>query len=119
MVTIPDFDKTAEENIKNTRYRFNIDPFVLIRNPVTTRRAKRNERKGINLVPRRQSHWILYRRDKSKEFAGQKYSVILKEIGVMWQKEPKEIKDLFEALAKMAEAIHEREYKYKYIPARL
>ncbi|GBC04464.1 hypothetical protein RclHR1_00570020 [Rhizophagus clarus] len=117
-VILFDFGKTGEEIIKNSRYRFNMDPFKLIKNSKTTRRARRNQRKGINKAPRRQNPWILYRRDKSREFQGQKSSRISKEISLMWKKEPKETKDLFEVLSKMAEAIHEMEYKdYKYIPS--
>jgi hypothetical protein len=118
-VTFFDFGKSAEEIVKNTPYNFNIDPFILIRNSVTTRRAKRCAKRGIDKAPRRQNPWIIYRRDKSAEerFKGQKSSLISKEISFMWSHEPKVVKDLFEVLAKMAEELHERKHKgYKYIP---
>ncbi|PKY37665.1 hypothetical protein RhiirA4_253593 [Rhizophagus irregularis] len=38
----------------------------------------------------------------------------------MWKNEPKEVKDLFEVLAKIAERTHKLEHKdYKYISGRL
>jgi hypothetical protein len=64
----------------------------------------------MDKAPRRQNPWIIYKRDKGAEdrFKGQKSSLISKEISFMWKYEPKEVKDLFEVLAKMAEELHKR-----------
>ncbi|RGB44171.1 hypothetical protein C1646_778648 [Rhizophagus diaphanus] len=118
-VTFFDFGKTASEILENTRYKFTLHPEILVRNSETTRRANRNRKKGIKKAPRRQNPWIIYRRDKSANtaFSGQKSSVISKRVSIMWKHEPKEVKDLFEVLAKIAEGIHENEHKdYKYVP---
>ncbi|PKK72703.1 hypothetical protein RhiirC2_776887 [Rhizophagus irregularis] len=118
-VTFFDFGKTASEILENTRYEFTLHPEILVRNSETTRRARRNRKKGIKKAPRRQNPWIIYRRDKSanEAFSGLKSSVISKRVSIMWKHEPKEVKDLFEVLAKIAEGIHETEHKdYKYVP---
>ncbi|GBC21990.2 kinase-like domain-containing protein [Rhizophagus irregularis DAOM 181602=DAOM 197198] len=63
-VTFFDFGKTTTEILENTRYKFTLPPEILVRNSETTRRAKRNRKKGIKKAPRRQNPWIIYRRDK-------------------------------------------------------
>lgn len=117
--------KNDEELLNSTNYKFNLTPEVLLTNSTTTRLAVRNKKKGINKIPRPQNAWIIYRRDKSVELRRdiarkkQKSKDLSKDIAQMWDKEPKEIKELFEALSRMSEKRHVETYgNYKYKPRR-
>ncbi|CAB4391794.1 hypothetical protein RhiirA5_496301 [Rhizophagus irregularis] len=118
--------KNDEELLKYTDYKFNIEPEILLSNSTTTRLAVRNKKKGINKIPRPQNAWIIYRRDKSVELRRdvarrkQKSKDLSKDIAQMWENEPKEVKELFEALSRMSEKMHVERYgNYKYKPKRM
>ncbi|CAI2172546.1 19663_t:CDS:2 [Funneliformis geosporum] len=99
---------------------FNLDVEILLNNSTTTRLAMKNKKEGVTKrVPRRQNPWILYRRDKSVNpyFIGMKSSMISKIIGKMWNEESEDVKEIYAALARMAEARHMEKHKdYKYNP---
>jgi hypothetical protein len=111
--------RTDEEIVNTTNYNFNLDIETLLNNSTTTRRAKRLQRTCY--TPRPQNPFILYRRDMAvrSEFVGLKSSEISKKIGKMWKNETTEVKDLFNALARLAEKRHSEKYSdYSYSPKR-
>ncbi|GBB88428.1 hypothetical protein RclHR1_00150024 [Rhizophagus clarus] len=114
--------KTDEEIVNSTNYNFTLDIETLLNNSTTTRRAMRLQRKGeLCYTPRPQNPFMLYRRDMSarSEFVGIKSSETSKQIGKMWKNETSEVKDLFNALARLAEKRHSEKYSdYSYSPKR-
>ncbi|GBC04455.1 hypothetical protein RclHR1_00570011 [Rhizophagus clarus] len=109
-----------EKFVRNSLYKFNKPIDKLINDSETSRFATLNKRNGERKVPRRQNAWIIYRRDKSlsPEFSGKPSQDISKEISKMWEKESKETKELFEALARLAGKKHSEKHgeDYKYNP---
>ncbi|RIA92985.1 hypothetical protein C1645_763454, partial [Glomus cerebriforme] len=110
-----------ENLIYSSNYRFTIDIEDLLNNSTKTRRAKRYEKKRINKPPRPQNAFIIYRRNKVAElkiiFEGQKSANISRIVGEYWREEEKEVKELFEAISRVAEKRHSDKYKdYVYEP---
>ncbi|RGB44170.1 hypothetical protein C1646_678772 [Rhizophagus diaphanus] len=107
---------TDEVLVRNYR-KFNLTYDELINNSQKTRRAIRNKKNGTNSIPRRQNAWILYLRDKSPNMSG--FSP--KEIAKMWNDEPKEVVEVYEAAARLAAERHMVKYglDYKYSPRRI
>ncbi|CAG8438290.1 uncharacterized protein OCT59_013204 [Rhizophagus irregularis] len=106
---------TDEVLVRNYR-KFNLTYEELINNSQNTRLAKRNKKNGTNIIPRRQNAWILYLRDKSRKMKG----FSSKEIAKMWNDEPKEVVEVYEAAARLAAERHMEKYglDYKYLPRR-
>ncbi|GET02309.1 high mobility group box domain-containing protein [Rhizophagus clarus] len=115
--------RTYEEIVNSTNYKFNLSIDELLK---PSRRTRRNiDLIHLNLLtpPRPQNAFMLYLRNKKADgmfkSAGSK---ILKQIGTMWRNETNEVKDLFYALAKLAEERHSIEYpnyNYRYSSTRL
>ncbi|CAB4477433.1 hypothetical protein RhiirA1_447763 [Rhizophagus irregularis] len=107
---------TDEVLVRNYR-KFNLTYEELINNSQNTRLAKKNKKNGTNIIPRRQNAWILYLRDKSREMSG----FSSKEIAKMWNDEPKEVVEVYEAAARLAAERHIEKYglDYKYLPRRI
>ncbi|CAG8508226.1 16244_t:CDS:1 [Funneliformis mosseae] len=108
-----------EELVRSSRYHFNLDIDILLSNSNTTRKAIYDRKRGIFRPPRPQNAFMLYRRDKSSgpEFFGLKSSEASTIIGIMWGAESKEVKSLFDALARLAEKKHsEKHNNYRYEP---
>ncbi|PKY37678.1 hypothetical protein RhiirA4_536636 [Rhizophagus irregularis] len=104
-------DEVLVRNYKN----FNLTYDELINNSQNTRLARRNERNGTNIIPRRQNAWVLYLRDKS---TGRDVRFQFKQIAKMWNEEPKEVIKVYEAAARLAAERHIEKYgsDYKYKP---
>ncbi len=85
---------------------------------MNSKRAKKYMKTGD--PPRPLNSFMIYRKNKNEkpEFKKKDPGFISTEITKMWKKEPKEIKELFEALARMAEKKHIEIYgkDYKYRP---
>ncbi|CAI2172639.1 11655_t:CDS:1 [Funneliformis geosporum] len=108
-----------EELVLSSNYNFNLDIDILLSNSMTTRKAIYDMKRGIFRPPRPQNAFMLYRRDKSSgpDYFGLKSSETSTIIGIMWKAESKEVKGLFEALARMAEKRHsEKHENYRYEP---
>ncbi|GBC04463.1 hypothetical protein RclHR1_00570019 [Rhizophagus clarus] len=93
---------------------FNLPVDDLIKNSKRTRLYRRNQRNvGNKVIPRRQNAWIIYLRDKSAKLKGFQS----KQIAKMWQEEPKEIVEVYEAVARLSVQKHIEKYPdYKYRP---
>ncbi|GET04215.1 mating type protein MAT1-1-3 [Rhizophagus clarus] len=117
--------RSDEDIISESNYVFNLDINELLNNSENTRLAERNRKKGIKKIPRPQNAFIIYRRNKCIELRStlegknQKSKDLSKKIAQEWNKEPRQIRELFEALARVSEKIHVEKYKnYKYCPDR-
>jgi hypothetical protein len=106
-------------------YSFTLPINVLLNNSNETREAKRNKKKGITKIPRPQNAFMIFRRDKAaaikklllSQGKKKKSAEISKEIGEAWNSALKDVRDLFEAMAREAERIHLLKYPdYKYRP---
>ncbi|CAB4391796.1 unnamed protein product [Rhizophagus irregularis] len=108
---------SSDEVLVRNYNNFNLTYDELINNSQNTRLARRNERNGTNVIPRRQNAWILYLRDKSRKMKG----FSSKEIAKMWNDEPKEVVEVYEAAARLAAERHIEKYgsDYKYKPENL
>ncbi|CAG8472495.1 13848_t:CDS:2 [Rhizophagus irregularis] len=98
--------KTDEEIVYSTNYNFTLNVETLLNNSTTTRKVMRlQRRKNLCYTPRPQNPFMLYRRDMAakSEFVGLKSSEVSKKIGMMWKNETTEVKDLFNAMARLAE----------------
>ncbi|RIA92982.1 hypothetical protein C1645_763451 [Glomus cerebriforme] len=104
------------EVVYKSNYKFHLPIEELINNSDNTRLARRNRRNGTNNIPRRQNAWIIYLRNKnaSPELQGFKPKLISK----MWSEEPKEVVELFEAMARLSVNRHIERYgpNYRYRP---
>jgi hypothetical protein len=103
-----------EKIVENYSGNFNLPVEVLINNSENTRLARRNNKHGTNVIPRRQNAWIIYLRDKSVKLKGFQSSNIAK----MWGEEPKEIVEVYEAVARLSVRRHIEKYgtEYRYRP---
>ncbi|EXX77637.1 uncharacterized protein OCT59_008816 [Rhizophagus irregularis] len=114
--------KTDEEIVYSTNYNFTLNVETLLNNSTTTRKVMRlQRRKNLCYTPRPQNPFMLYRRDMAakSEFVGLKSSEVSKKIGMMWKNETTEVKDLFNAMARLAEKRHSEKYSdYSYTPKR-
>ncbi|RIA87913.1 hypothetical protein C1645_877759 [Glomus cerebriforme] len=102
--------RTDEEIINMTNYNFTLNIDTLINSSKTTQRLR-------NSPPRPQNPFLLYRRDKaaSPECSGLKISETSKKIGEMWENESNEVKEMFNALARLADKFHSKPYfNYSY-----
>jgi hypothetical protein len=90
--------KSDEEIVFNSNYRFNIDIIELLTNSKKCRRAKKK------ISPKPLNSFFIYMRNKisQPEYRNMQCKARVKEIGDLWEREPKEIKDLFEACARLA-----------------
>jgi hypothetical protein len=93
--------RTDEEIVNSTNYNFNLSVDVLL-SPQS--RVSRNVTNPNHSPPRPQNSFMLYRRDKaaSTEFSGLKAAEASKKISESWSNEPTEVRELFDAMARLA-----------------
>src|SRR5690242_16804434 len=102
-----------EAIILASNYLFNTSVETLINNSTKTRRAKKMQKTGVGNPPRPQNAFIIYRRNKmeSSEFKDRATTnklakQVSQEISEQWNNEPPNVKEVFYALARMAEKKH-------------
>jgi len=107
--------ENMEETIISSKYKLALSVKELIEN------SKRER----NRSPRPLNAFMLYRKNAvarerspgSFEKTKAKNTEISKKVGHMWRKEPDEVKNLFNILAKLAKSEHKKKYiNYKYTP---
>jgi hypothetical protein len=117
-----DMNGSDEELVYNSGYDFGMDIDTLLDESRTSRRAERIKRKGKGNPPRPQNLFMLYRRSITAKyrplFDGKKSSFVSTIVGKLWKEsESKEVKQLFEAAARIAEKRFMEKYPdYKYQP---
>ncbi|CAB4391886.1 hypothetical protein RhiirA5_349820 [Rhizophagus irregularis] len=98
--------RTDEEIVNSTNYNFTLDISSLLSNSTITRRSKRLQRSNLRNTPRPrpQNSFTLYRRNMAarSEFVGLKSSLKSKRIADLWRNETTEVRDLFNAMARLA-----------------
>ena len=110
-------NKTDEETISTPKYGFSIDWLV---NSSTTRRARKLEKIGGN-PPRPQNSYILYMRAnvKKPEYQNLPAKEKMKIISECWKRESEDVKNYFEACARMSKKIHSERYgDYRFKPSK-
>ncbi|CAI2181097.1 17450_t:CDS:1 [Funneliformis geosporum] len=112
--------KSDEEIVYGSNYNFTLDIETLLINPIKNERAKYYKKTRFNKPFSLQNSSILYRKNKEAQFAlaglklksDEKSEIISK----MWKSEPRNIKEIFNALYRMNKAFHIKKYGNKSHP---
>nr|ANQ32414.1 MATA-HMG [Rhizophagus irregularis]ANQ32417.1 MATA-HMG [Rhizophagus irregularis] len=120
---LPDPNKSDEDIVNESKHLLNCDVDMLAVNSETTRRHEYMLKNRIKLPPRPLNAFILYRRDlmnnpefKDRPAREKKAKKVSKEIADRWHNENDETKNVFYALARIANKKHKEIYKnYKFI----
>src|ERR1044072_4901437 len=104
---LPDNVKTAKEIVSECGYI----PYKSLNNSTTTRRAKRVQKKG-GPPPKPPNSYIIFSSIETNrpEYKGMQAKIRSKLIAEKWHNLPKEVKDNYDAGARVAKEIHAKKY---------
>ncbi|CAB4409207.1 unnamed protein product [Rhizophagus irregularis] len=120
---LPDPNKSDEDIVNESKHLLNCDVDMLAVNSETTRRHEYVLKNRIKRPPRPLNAFILYRRDlmnspefKDRPTGEKKAKQVSKEIADRWNNENDKMKNVFYALARIANKKHKQIYKnYKFV----